>query len=77
MRVTLDAVLAARGLTAKSVAARIGISETQLSMFRSGRVRGLRFSTLAKLCLVLECAPGDLLDYVPDPADLDSGESDA
>ena len=70
MRVTLDAMLARRGVTAKAVAEQIGISETQLSMFRSGKVRGLRFSTLSKLCLVLDCRPGDLLAYDPDPADL-------
>jgi putative transcriptional regulator len=70
MRVTLDAVLARRGVTAKAVAEEIGISETQLSMFRSGKVRGLRFATLSKLCLVLDCKPGELLAYDPDPADL-------
>ena len=70
MRVTLDAVLARRGVTAKAVAEEIGISETQLSMFRSGKVRGLRFATLSKLCLVLDCRPGDLLAYDPDRADL-------
>jgi putative transcriptional regulator len=70
MRVTLDAMLARRGVTAKAVAEEIGISETQLSMFRSGKVRGLRFATLSKLCLVLDCRPGDLLAYDPDPADL-------
>jgi putative transcriptional regulator len=70
VRVTFDAVLNARGLTAKSVAERIGISETQLSLFRSGKVRGIRFSTLAKLCLVLGCRPGDLLDYEASAADL-------
>jgi len=71
--VTLDVMLARRKMRAKDLAARIGISETQLSLFRSGKVRGLRFETLAKLCLVLECTPGDLLDYTPDPADLTAG----
>lgn len=70
IRVTLDAVLTRRGVTAKTVAEQIGISETQLSMFRSGKVRGLRFATLSKLCLVLECRPADILTYDPDPADL-------
>jgi putative transcriptional regulator len=70
MRVTLDAVLARRGLTAKAVAERIGISETQLSLFRSGKVRGLRFNTLSKLCFVLECEPGELLGYDRDARDL-------
>ena len=70
IRVTLDAVLTRRGVTAKAVAEEIGISETQLSMFRSGKVRGLRFSTLSKLCLVLDCKPADILTYDHDPADL-------
>jgi putative transcriptional regulator len=66
--VTLDAVLARRNITARDLAGRIGISETQLSLFRSGKVRGIRFSTLAKICEVLRCLPGDLLDYRPDAA---------
>lgn len=70
MMVTLDAVLAARGMTGKQLAARVGISETQLSLFRSGKVRGIRFATLARLCLVLDCQPGELLAYDPDPDDL-------
>ena len=59
--VTLDAVLAKRGMTGKELAARVGISETQMSLFRSGKVRGVRFETLAKLCDALQCTPGDLL----------------
>ena len=70
VRVTLDAVLHARGLTAKSVAERMNLSETQMSLFRSGKVRGMRFATLAKLCLLLECQPGDLLGYDVDQDDL-------
>jgi putative transcriptional regulator len=64
--VTLDAVLARRNMTAREVALRIDISETQLSLFRSGKVRGIRFSTLGRMCEVLRCLPGDLLDYSPD-----------
>ena len=48
------------------MAVTVGISETQRSLFRSGKVKGLRFRTLAKLCAVLECVPGDLLDYHDD-----------
>ncbi|HEX8301727.1 helix-turn-helix transcriptional regulator [Sphingomonas sp.] len=70
MQVTLDKVLARRGVTGKEVAREVGLSETQLSLFRSGKVRGIRFSTLARLCLVLECQPGELLAYSPDPGDL-------
>ncbi len=47
----------------KDLAERIGISETQLSLLRSGKVKGVRFTTLAKLCAVLDCKPGDILDY--------------
>ena len=70
IKVTLDAVLARRGMTARDLSARIGISETQLSLFRSGKVRGLRFATLARICAVLRCHPGDLLDYLHDAGDL-------
>lgn len=63
VKVTLDAVLASRGIKAKEVAARIDVSETHLSLFRSGKVKGVRFETLAKLCDVLDCKPGDLLDF--------------
>jgi putative transcriptional regulator len=62
IRVTLDAVIVARGIKAKDLAAEIGVSETHLSLFRSGKVKGVRFETLAKLCEVLECRPGDILD---------------
>ena len=76
IRITLDALLKARGLKARELAQRIGISETQLSLFRSGHVRGIRFRTLAKLCAALECRPGDLLDYDFDAADMEDGDPD-
>ncbi|MBB3909582.1 helix-turn-helix domain-containing protein [Sphingomonas desiccabilis] len=72
--VTLDAMLATRSMTGKELASRIGISETQLSLFKSGKVRGIRFATIAKMCAVLECAPGDLLAYRFDPADLQGSD---
>ncbi|USU08033.1 helix-turn-helix transcriptional regulator [Sphingomonadaceae bacterium OTU29MARTA1] len=70
VEITLDAVLSKRGMTGKELARRVGLSETQLSLFRSGKVRGLRFSTLSRMCAVLDCAPGELLSYAFDPADL-------
>ena len=76
IRITLDRVLAARRMKAKDLAARMGISETQLSLFRSGKVRGIRFSTLAAMCAVLECRPADLLDYDHDPDVLRAAEAD-
>jgi len=69
--ISLDALLAARKLKAKQLAAAIGVSETHLSLFRAGKVRGVRFSTLAKLCAALECQPGDLLQYEDGPEDED------
>jgi len=76
IRITLDAVLARRNLTAREVAARVGISETQMSLFRSGKVRGVRFSTLVRLCAALGCQPGDLLAYEPGPDDLEATDED-
>jgi putative transcriptional regulator len=70
VRVTLDGVLARRSMTGKNLATQITISETQLSLFRSGKVRGIRFETIAKMCAVLECQPGELLGYEFDEADL-------
>lgn len=63
IRITLDAVLSAKNMKAKQIAEIIGVSETHLSLFRSGKVRGVRFSTLAKLCNALGCQPGDLIAY--------------
>ncbi len=72
--VTLDQMLARRQMTGKQLAEAVGLSETQLSMFKSGKIRGVRFSTIAKMCAVLDCVPGDLLGYVPDAADLHAPE---
>ncbi len=72
IRVTLDAALSVRRMKAKDLAQRMGISETQLSLFRSGKVRGIRFGTLAAMCAVLQCEPGDLIGYEFDAGDLKS-----
>ncbi|MFD1626675.1 helix-turn-helix domain-containing protein [Azospirillum griseum] len=73
IRVTLDLMLTKRRMKAKDLAQRIGITEANLSLLRTGKVKGLRFETLAKICAVLECQPGDLLAHDPDDADfLDS-----
>lgn len=76
IRVKLDEMLTRRGMKARELAAEVGISETQLSLFRSGKVKGIRFRTLAKLCAVLECKPGDLLDYDYVDEDLRGADSD-
>lgn len=75
IRISLDAVLAERGMTAKHLATMVGVSETHLSLFRSGKVKGVRFSTLDKLCRALACQPGDLITHDPQGTidDEDSG----
>ena len=60
--VRLDVMLALRKMKSKDLATRIGISEQQLSQLRQGHVKGVRFETLDKICEVLDCKPGDLLD---------------
>lgn len=67
--VRLDVMLALRKMRAKDLAAEIGITEANLSLLRTGKVKGVRFDTLARLCAALDCKPGDLLDFEPDPAD--------
>jgi putative transcriptional regulator len=76
IRVTLDQLIVRKGLKARDLAQQVGLSETQLSLFRSGKVKGIRFRTLARLCAALECRPADLLDYDFDAADLEGGEDD-
>ncbi|MEM6544938.1 MAG: helix-turn-helix transcriptional regulator [Pseudomonadota bacterium] len=62
----LDVMLAKRKVRGKELAAQVGITEQNLSLLRTGKVKGVRFSTLSRICEILECQPGDLLQYVPD-----------
>ncbi|MEC9267736.1 MAG: helix-turn-helix transcriptional regulator [Pseudomonadota bacterium] len=64
--VRLDVVLAHRKMKSRELAARIGISEQNLSLLKSGKVKGVRFETLAAICRELDCQPGDLLTYETD-----------
>ena len=64
--VNLDAMLARNKVRSKDLAAQIELSETNLSLLKQGKVKGIRFSTLAAICKALNCQPGDLLAYVPD-----------
>ena len=65
--VTLDVMLAKRKMRSRELAERIGITEPNLSLLKSGKVRGMRFETLAAICEVLQCQPGDLLSFEPEP----------
>lgn len=62
----LDRVLADRKMTSLDLAERIGISPVNVSRIRSGRLKGIRFSTLGAMCEVLHCKPGDLIDWMDD-----------
>lgn len=62
--VRLDVMLALRKTRAKDLAAEIGITEANLSLLRTGKVKGVRFDTLARICTALACKPGDILDFV-------------
>ena len=62
----LDVMLAKRKIRSNALAEAIGITESNLSLLKSGKVRGVRFGTLEAICRTLECQPGDLLEYVPD-----------
>lgn len=61
--VELDLMLARRKMRSRDLAEQIGISETNLSLLKSGKVKGVRFDTLSKICAVLQCQPGDLLRH--------------
>lgn len=67
--VRLDVMIARRKISSKELAARIGITEANLSLLKRGHVKGVRFETLAKLCRELDCQPGDLLEYEEEDPD--------
>jgi putative transcriptional regulator len=64
--VNLDVMLARRKMRSKELAEIIGITEANLSLLKSGKVKGVRFETLDRICAALQCQPGDLLEHKPD-----------
>jgi len=66
IQVNLDVMIAKRKMKGKILAEKVGITEQNLSLLRTSKVKGVRFSTLEKVCQVLECQPGDLLEYLPE-----------
>ena len=67
--VNLDVMLAKRKMRSRELAERVGITEQNISLLKSGKVRGVRFDTLARICAALDCQPGDLLEYRSGPED--------
>ena len=61
--VNLDVMLAKRKMRSKELAEQIGITEANLSLLKSSKVKSVRFETLDKICAALECQPGDLFEY--------------
>ncbi|KAB0585001.1 helix-turn-helix transcriptional regulator [Ideonella dechloratans] len=72
--VHLDVMLAKRKMRSRELAERVGITEQNISLLKSGKVRGVRFDTLEAICQALDCQPGDLLSYEPDGSDAGHGE---
>ena len=64
--VKLDVMLSERKARSKDLAAYVGITEANLSLLKQGKVKGVRFDTLEKICAYLECQPGDLLAFSPE-----------
>lgn len=59
--INLDVMLAQKKMRSRELAQRIGITEQNLSLLKSGKVKSIRFATLEKICDILECQPGDIL----------------
>lgn len=64
--VRLDVMLARRKMASKTLAAAVGITEANLSLLKTGKVKGMRFETLDRICAALDCQPGDLLEWEPE-----------
>lgn len=73
IKVYLDEQLRARGITAKELCARVGITEANLSILRSGKAKGVRFHTINRICYYLQCDVGDILKF---DGELDEGDCD-
>lgn len=66
IQVNLDLMLVKRKTTSRALAQAVGITEANLSLLKSGKVKGVRFATLEAICGFLDCQPGDILEYVPE-----------
>lgn len=66
IQINLDIMLARRKMSVTELAHRIGLTLTGLSLFKTGKLKGVRFTSLNAICRELDCQPGDILEYVPD-----------
>ena len=67
--VNIDVMLAKRKMTSRELAERIGITQANLSILKTGKANAVRFSTLGAICRALDCTPGDILEYREDPTE--------
>ena len=65
INVTLDMMLAKRKMSLNELSDKVGVTPSNLSIRKTGKAKGVRFSTLEKLCEALDCQPGDLMEYTP------------
>lgn len=75
--VKLDLAMVKKRMSLTELSARVGISMTNLSLLKTGKVKGVRFSTLESLCRELDCKPGDILEYIPAPLGMTAAVSNA
>lgn len=66
IEINLDLMLVRRKMTLTRLSQLVGVSVTNLSLLKTGKVRGIRFATLGAICRALDCQPGDILSYQPD-----------
>ena len=66
IQINLDVMLAKRKMSVTELAGRVGLTLTGLSLFKTGKLKGVRFSSLNGICRELDCQPGDILEFVPD-----------
>ena len=69
IQINLDLMLVKKKMSLTELSERIGISITNLSLLKTGKVKGVRFSTLESICQKLGCQPGDIIEYIPDRTD--------
>ena len=67
--VNLNVVMAQRRISSQELAAQVGITQANLSILKTGKAKAIRFSTLDAICKALDCQPGDILEYDPEPAE--------
>ncbi len=67
IQIELDVMMARRKISLTELSERVGITTANLSILKTGKAKAVRLETLNKICAVLQCQPGDILVYIPDP----------